>query len=122
MIAPSPEPRWAVVGDADELARLHAIGLGLAVDDAWRRTCRDDLARRLFQRDSCLVAFVIDAPTGRGLASAAVGFIHPVIRTPGNPAGRTAHLASVATTSRFRRRGFATAIARAFVKEVTAQG
>ncbi|MFD5029346.1 GNAT family N-acetyltransferase [Streptomyces sp. NPDC058405] len=121
----APVVRLARAGDADELTRVHVEGgLGHVVTDVWRNTHRADLARRLLAADPDLVAVVAVGSDGAGMeiVSAAVGFIHPALCRPGSPAGRSAHLASVATLPRFRRSGYATAVTAAFITEVQARG
>jgi ribosomal protein S18 acetylase RimI-like enzyme len=118
-----PAPRRAVLGDVGELTRLHVeVGAGRVVDEGWRSTLGNDLARRLLQRDPDLAAFVIDAPDKSGLASAAVGFIHRGLCRPGHPTGLTAHLSSLVTVPAWRRRGYATAVVSAFCQEASTRG
>jgi ribosomal protein S18 acetylase RimI-like enzyme len=117
----TPLLRPARPGDADALTRLHAgSSPGATAWQDWTATLHADLARRLEEADPELVAFVVEMPNQ--LVSAAVGFIQPVLCRPGNPLGRSARLASLATHPEFRRRGYAKAVARSFLSEAEAQG
>ncbi|GIF17599.1 GNAT superfamily N-acetyltransferase [Actinoplanes tereljensis] len=94
--------------DADELIRLRAVMLQSLSpsdwDDAWREPARQTLTERL--GSPALAAFVVDRPDGTGLASCAIGTVETRLGSPGNPAGRSGYVFSVATDPDMRRRGF----------------
>lgn len=118
-----PPPRPAGPGDADELTRLHVeAGLGIRVGPEWLRTHRDGVAELLGDAESELLARVVDAPDGAGLASAAVGFVHRSLPCPGTPTGLSARLASVTTLPEFRRRGYGRAVTKAFIEAARVRG
>jgi ribosomal protein S18 acetylase RimI-like enzyme len=116
--------RRAGPDDADELVRLRAVLLTSmnpdAWDDDWRKPAREALLERL--PSSTLAAFVVDRPDGSGLASCAVGTIEHRLGAPGDPAGRTGYIFSVATDPEMRRRGFSRLCVTALLEWFRAQG
>jgi len=99
--------------DADELVRLRAVLLMSlhrgAWDDDWREPARQLLVSRLGEPVAALAAYVVDRPDSPGLAACAVGTIEQRLGSPGNPAGRSGYVFSVATDPDMRRRGYSRA-------------
>ncbi|ONK13199.1 GNAT family N-acetyltransferase [Streptomyces sp. MP131-18] len=108
-------PRRATPRDAEDLTRLYADGLGKPVDGA-------RLSQRLFSVDRYFLAWVIDAPDQPGLASAAVGYLYEDLCSPIGPDGDVVHLTSITTAPSLRRRGYARAVAHAFISSAREAG
>jgi GNAT superfamily N-acetyltransferase len=106
--------RRAIPEDADELVRLRKVMLdthrGPDPDIGWQPVAVATLRRQLADPDGDLAAFVVDRP-GRpdGLAACVIGAIQYRLGGPGNPAGTSGYVFSVATDPDMRRRGFSRA-------------
>jgi GNAT superfamily N-acetyltransferase len=122
--------------DAAEITRLRALMLAsvdgsptrlaeLRLDEEWADRCRAELTEQLSQPPTggnLLVAMVVDAPDGSGLASAGVGVIDLRLPAPGRLSGRMGHVSSMCTDPRWRRRGYARAVLDAVVDWLRDQG
>ncbi|MFD7441958.1 GNAT family N-acetyltransferase [Streptomyces sp. NPDC059909] len=100
--------RRARPDDAEELVRLRTVMHDSLVaapnpDTSWQPAAVESLRKRLADPDGNLTAFVVDRPGG--LAACAVGTIEYRLGGPGNPAGTTGYVFSVATDADRRRRG-----------------
>ena len=80
---------------------------GEPIEGDWRDRCRRALLAGLAERT--LVAYVVDAPDGEGLASGAVAVLERRLPSP-TRRGDVWHLSSMATDPRWRRRGLARAV------------
>lgn len=124
---PDVRVRPATVADIDEVTRLRAIMLAsldrgpLRLDDEWAERCRAELRTQLAD-GTRLVAMVVDAPDGHGLASAGVGVVDIRLPAPGRVSGRVGHISSMCTDERWRRRGYARAVLDALVDWLRDQG
>jgi GNAT superfamily N-acetyltransferase len=74
----------------------------------WQWSCEAYLRERLEGRR--LLAAVVDAPTGPGLAASGVAELSTRLPSPPWPNRRPAYLSSFSTDPRWRRHGLATAI------------
>jgi ribosomal protein S18 acetylase RimI-like enzyme len=120
-----PAARRATPDDAPELTRLRGVlhaSMGRTGGVEWRPEAERRFRVWLVEGpDTQAVAYVVPAPDGAGLASCAVALIEP--RLPGPfGAGPDAHLSSVATDPRWRRRGLARAAVTALVEHLDALG
>lgn len=105
----APVARRATALDVPELVRLRGVmfaSMGEPADGPWEPECHRFLAEHL--GGGALVASVVPAPDGAGLASCAVGVIDLRLPSP-TRRGPMGHISSVATDERWRRRGFARA-------------
>ncbi|MFF0433877.1 GNAT family N-acetyltransferase [Streptomyces sp. NPDC004327] len=113
--------RQATPDDAAEISRLRsAYVLSEPLGEEWLDRTRNHLAGRLGPTGDAR-AYVVDAPTG-GLASCALGLIHPVLPGPRYPKGLAARIHLVATHPDFRRRGLARATVSALLDHLTRDG
>ncbi|MGW2559828.1 GNAT family N-acetyltransferase [Streptomyces sp. NPDC001514] len=104
--------RRARPDDAEELVRLRTVmhdSLAAAPnpDTSWQPAAVETLRKRLMDPDGDLAACVVERPGG--LAACAVGTIEYRLGGPGNPAGTTGYVFSVATDPDQRRRGYSRA-------------
>jgi len=112
--------RAAGPGDAAELTRLRAVMLAsldsgaLRLDEEWAGLCRAELTAQLATGQT-LVAMVVDAPDGSGLASAGVGVIDLRLPAPGRLSTSVGHISSMCTDPQWRRRGYGAAVLDAIV-------
>ena len=119
--------RRAWPDDARELTRLRALMLGSldgsspGLDEAWAQRCEAELRRRLLP-GAPLVAMVVDAPDGSGLASAGVGVVDFRLPAPGRLSPAVGHVSSMSTDPQWRRRGYARAVLDALVVWLRAEG
>lgn len=117
-------PRTARHSDAAELVRLRGImfeSMGIdASAPRWRRNCERYFAERL-ERPGLLAA-VIDAPQGPGLAASGIAELFHRLPSPRWPTGRYAYLSSFSTDPRWRRHGFATALLAFLLDELRQRG
>jgi GNAT superfamily N-acetyltransferase len=124
---PAGEPdvvvRAAGPEDAAELTRLRAVMLAslaapdpgaLRLDEEWADLCRAELAAQLATGQT-LVAMVVDAPDGAGLAAAGVGVIDLRLPAPGRLSTSVGHISSMCTDPQWRRRGYGAAVLDAIV-------
>jgi GNAT superfamily N-acetyltransferase len=135
---PAVPVRPATPADVDEVTRLRAVMLAslggsgsrrpgevrrddLGLDEEWAERCRAELRSEL-AAGTRLVAMVVDAPDGAGLASAGVGVVDLRLPAPGRISGRVGHISSMCTDERWRRRGYARAVLDALVDWLRAQG
>ena len=127
MTSPAIAVRRATPEDAAEVTRLRAVmlasvdGRDLRLDEEWAEQCRADLRSHLADGTQ-LVAMVVDAPDGSGLASAGVGVVDVRLPAPGRVSGRVGHISSMCTDERWRRRGYARAVLDALVDWLREQG
>lgn len=119
--------RQATVDDVEELTRLRAVmlaavdGRPVPLDAEWAERCRADLTE-LLAEGTHLVAMVVDAPEGGGLASVGVGVVDVRLPAPGRVNGRVGHISSMCTDERWRRRGYAQAVLEALLDWLHARG
>ena len=123
-----PTARRAVVGDEEEIVRLRSVmwlaigrelpggdpSIALSVERARAWLKAGETART--------VAFVIDAPDGRGLVSSAIGAVDERLPNPLNPTGLRGYVYGVATDEAFRRRGYTMLTMRALLNWYAEQG
>lgn len=104
--------RLADASDAGELVRLRRLmftAMQVPADDQqWQQRCGEVFREGLGDKD--LLAVVVDAPDGPGLAASGVVEIQRRVPTPMNPTGVQAYLGSISTDSAWRRRGMARAV------------
>ncbi|WP_329458056.1 GNAT family N-acetyltransferase [Streptomyces sp. NBC_01497] len=110
----APVVRAAVPTDAEELVRLRAIMLDSLNtahgDDSWQPASVAILRGALAVPGGDLTAFVVDTPRRPGvLAACVVGTVEHRLGSPGNDAGLSGHVFSVATDPAMRRRGYSRA-------------
>ncbi|RKT08165.1 ribosomal protein S18 acetylase RimI-like enzyme [Streptomyces sp. 3211.6] len=116
-----PEPRLATPADAAEIACLRSENiLSEPLDETRLTTCTDQLALRL-QNGGGARAYVVDSPAG-GLATCALGLVHPVLPAPKYPKGLAARIHAVATDPAHRRRGYAKAALSALLDHLEHEG
>src|SRR4051812_42823286 len=96
-------------------------GRDVRVDQEWADLCRAELTDRLSTGD-VLVAMVVDAPDGQGLASCGVGVVDLRLPAPGRLSTRIGHVSSMCTDPQWRRRGYAAAVLDAIVAWLREQG
>ncbi|HEY0497993.1 MAG TPA: N-acetyltransferase [Kutzneria sp.] len=116
--------RPAVPADAEELVRLRvvmfeAMGRDVTLGD-WQRPSVETFRREL--GGPHLVATVVDAPTGGGLASCAAAFVRLDLPRPGETGSVSAHLHNVCTDPAWRRRGLARLVVTELVAQLDALG
>jgi GNAT superfamily N-acetyltransferase len=118
--------RSATKEDIDELLRLRAVMLralyGGPWNDDWLVTAREFLEQRLAGSSPTLAAFVVDRPSGDGLASCVVGAIDERLASPGNPDGLSGYVNNVATDPDMRRRGYSRACMTALLEWFATRG
>jgi GNAT superfamily N-acetyltransferase len=72
--------------------------------------------------DGSVVAFVVDAPDGAGLAACGVATVAARLPGPGNNGGHYGYVQSMATDERWRRRGCGRAVFQSLFDWFTDQG
>ncbi|MFE1875601.1 GNAT family N-acetyltransferase [Streptomyces sp. NPDC059496] len=116
-----PEPRIATPADAAEIARLRSDNiLSEPLDSTWLAACADQLALRL-RAGGDARAYVVDSPAG-GLATCALGLVHPVLPAPKYPKGLAVRIHAVATDPVHRRCGYAKAALAALLNHLERDG
>jgi ribosomal protein S18 acetylase RimI-like enzyme len=109
--------RRAVPADAVEVTRLRRLmftSMGLDCDATdWEPACIAFFERHFGTAD--VVAMVVDAPDGTGLAASGVIELSREIPSPRAPRGTNAYISTISTDPRWRRRGMAAAIMTALV-------
>lgn len=122
--------RRAGPADAAEITRLRAVMLAsvaaagadpLDLTADWAERCRAELTEQLADGRR-LVAVVVDAPDGTGLAAAGVGVVDLRLPAPGRVSGRVGHVSSMCTDPQWRRRGYARAVLDEVVAWLQEQG
>lgn len=123
-----PRPRRAVPADSAELVRLRALmfaAMGTptdkVADPVWQGECAALLQGWLGRPDSSVVAYVVEAPEA-GLAASAVAEVTWRMPSPLRRDPRVAHVGSVCTDPRWRRRGLARAALGALLADLDATG
>ncbi|MCF3964588.1 GNAT family N-acetyltransferase [Streptomyces fuscigenes] len=122
--APSPRAaavREAAPADAEELVRLRAVMLDSLNpghgDDSWMPASVAILRAALAVPGATMNAFVVDDPERPGaLAACVVGTVEQRLGAPGNEAGLSGHVFSVATDPSMRRRGYSRACMEALLR------
>jgi GNAT superfamily N-acetyltransferase len=122
----APRVRRGGPGDAAELTRLRGLmfeAMGRSGDDAWKAACTRQLQDRL-GADEELLAVVVDAPDGGGLACAVVGTLDRRLPSPENPVAPAlvGHVSSMSTDPRWQRQGMARAALRELLDRFAARG
>ena len=116
--------RRAVPADAAEVTRLRRLmftAMGLDCDGVdWEQPCIAFFERHLGGTD--VVAMVVDAPDGAGLAASGVIEMSRQIPSPRAPRGTNAYISTISTDPRWRRRGMAAAIMDALIDVARAAG
>lgn len=111
-----PTARAAVADDIDEIVRVVTamfLDLGDAeVPAAWAALATAALHERLW---TDVGAFVVDAPTGDGVAAVAVGNIETRLPSPRRASPQIGYIDWVATATQWRRHGFGLTATRALV-------
>jgi ribosomal protein S18 acetylase RimI-like enzyme len=116
--------RRATPADAVEITRLRRlmfVSMGVdgdAVD--WEPACIEFFERHLGGAD--VVAMVVDAPDGSGLAASGVIELSRQIPSPRAPRGTSAYISTISTDTRWRRRGMAAAVMDALIDVARAAG
>jgi ribosomal protein S18 acetylase RimI-like enzyme len=109
--------RRAAPADAAEITRLRRLmftSMGLDCDTpAWEPACVAFFERHLDTPE--VVAMVVDAPDGAGLAASGVIELNREIPSPRSPRGTNAYISTISTDPRWRRRGMAAAIMDALI-------
>jgi GNAT superfamily N-acetyltransferase len=109
--------RRAVPADAVEVTRLRRLmfmSMGLDCDATdWESACIAFFEQHFGTSD--VVAMVVDAPDGTGLAASGVVELSREIPSPRAPRGTNAYISTISTDPRWRRRGMAAAIMTALV-------
>ena len=104
--------RRAVPADAAEVTRLRRLmfeSMGLDCDAVdWEPACIRFFEERFGTAD--VVAIVVDAPDGDGLAASGVIELSRTIPSPRAPRGTAAYISTISTDPRWRRRGLAAAV------------
>jgi RimJ/RimL family protein N-acetyltransferase len=122
------EVRTAGAADAAELTRLReemftALHGAPPEPGQWQEDATAFLHNHLPEKDSRLVAFVVDDPNQPGrLASCAIGFIDTRLAGPNNPVGDAGFVMSVSTDPAHRRRGYSRACMAALMDWFAARG
>jgi ribosomal protein S18 acetylase RimI-like enzyme len=109
--------RRAVSADAREVTRLRSLmfaSMGLDCDaNDWEPACVAFFEQHF--GTAYVVAFVVDAPDGDGLAASGVIELSREIPSPRAPHGTNAYISTISTDPRWRRRGMAAAIMDALI-------
>jgi len=109
--------RRAVPADAAEVTRLRRLmftSMGLDCDATdWEPACIAFFEQHFGSPD--VVAMVVDAPDGIGLAASGVVELSREIPSPRAPRGTNAYISTISTDPRWRRQGMAAAIMTALV-------
>jgi GNAT superfamily N-acetyltransferase len=109
--------RRAVPADAREVTRLRRLmfaSMGLDSDGSdWEPACVAFFEQHFGTAD--VVAIVLDAPDGDGLAASGVIELSREIPSPRAPRGTNAYISTIFTDPRWRRRGMAAAIMDALI-------
>jgi GNAT superfamily N-acetyltransferase len=109
--------RRAVPADAVEVTRLRRVmftSMGLDCDTVdWEPACVAFFERHFGTPD--VVAMVVDAPDGSGLAASGVIELSRQIPSPRAPRGTNAYISTICTDPRWRGQGMAAAIMAALV-------
>jgi ribosomal protein S18 acetylase RimI-like enzyme len=110
--------RRAVPADAREVTRLRRLmfaSMGLDGDEShWEPACVTFFEHHFGTPD--VVAMVVDAPDGDGLAASGVIELSRQIPSPLAPRGTNAYISTISTDPRWRRRGMAAAIMDALIR------
>ncbi len=110
--------RRAASADAVEVTRLRRLmftAMGLDCDRVdWERPCIAFFEHHL--GTPTVVAMVVDAPDGAGLAASGVIEMSRQIPSPRAPRGTNAYISTISTDPRWRRRGMAAAIMEALLE------
>ena len=111
--------------DIDELVRLRGVMFAsmegvMDTTAGWEAPCAEVFRRGL--ADGSVVAFVVDAPDGGGLACCGVATVAARLPGPGNLTGRYGYVQSMATDERWRRRGYGRDVFAALVDWFRAEG
>ena len=116
--------RRAVAADAVEITRLRRLmftAMGVDCDTVdWEPACIEFFRQRLGTDD--VVAMVVDAPDGDGLAASGVIELTHTIPSPRARHGTSAYISTISTDPRWRRRGMAAAIMDALLDVARAAG
>ena len=117
-------PRPARPSDAPELVRLRALmyeSMGLDTSaSSWRRNCERHFQEHL--EGPSLLAAVVDAPAGPGLAASGVAELSSRLPSPRWPTGGYAYLSSFSTDPRWRHQRLATAVLANLLGELQQRG
>jgi ribosomal protein S18 acetylase RimI-like enzyme len=109
--------RRATAADAAEITRLRRVmfaSMGVDCDAvAWEPACIAFFEAHLGGQD--VVAMVVDAPDGHGLAASGVIELSRLIPSPNAPAGTSGYISTISTDARWRRRGMAAAVMEALL-------
>ena len=112
------EARRATADDIDELIRLRQVMLESMAEPHRHLRRLGGTVRRGVQTgiaDGSVIAFVVDAPDGEGLAACGVATVAARLPGPGNLTGHNGYVQSMATDERWRRRGYGRAVFGALV-------
>jgi ribosomal protein S18 acetylase RimI-like enzyme len=116
--------RIATPADAVEITRLRRLmftSMGVDCDARrWGDACVAFFEQRLGTDD--VIAMVVDAADGSGLAACGVVELARRIPSPGAPRGTNAYISTISTDPRWRRQGMASAIIRALVAVARERG
>jgi GNAT superfamily N-acetyltransferase len=117
--------RRADAADIDELVRLRRVMFDsmegvMDISGGWEEPCAAVFGRGL--DDGSVVAFVVDAPAGDGLASCGVATVAARLPGPGNLSGSYGYVQSMATDERWRRRGYGRIVFGALLDWFRAEG